>query len=242
MTGLLTDKVEGHKILNLGRWYGPWFYKHVKTFFAKGISTELIPLRDYYHRHTRSLFWAMEDIIPFGNHPIFRFLLGWLVPPKITFLKLVTSQRLHELQIRTHVFEDFLVPFKELNNTLDIQHDLVGFYPLWLCPCKIFNTPKRGLVNPTTDDELYVDVGIYGMVPEARKNKGKNFDYLTLHSKLEKFIRDIGGFQALYAQTYQSREEFEKMFDHGLYYKTREKYGCESLPIVYDKISKGARQ
>jgi len=242
MTGVLTDNAESSKIHKLGKWYGPWFYKHVETFFKKGTSIEYIPLRDYYHRHTRSLFWAMEDIIYFGNHPLFRLLLGWFLPIKITFMKLITSDRLHDLQIRTHIFEDFLVPISELNNTLDVQHDLVGFYPLWLCPCKILTTPKRGLVNPVTDDELYVDVGIYGMAPIARRDKGKHFDYLSCHKKLEKFIREVGGFQALYAQTYQTREEFENMFDHRLYYKTRKAYGCESLPIVYDKISRDARK
>jgi len=242
MTGVLSDNPEQGKIHRLGRWYGPWFYKHVETIFKKGPQTEYIPLRDYYHRHTRSLFWAMEDIIQFGNHPVFRFFLGWLIPPKITFMKLVTSQRLHELHIRTHVFEDFLVPITELDKTLDVQHELVGFYPLWLCPCKIFPTPLRGLVNPSTDEDLFVDVGIYGMAPVARKDKGKHFDILGCHHKLEKFVRDIGGFQALYAQTYQSREEFEQMFDHRLYYKTRKQYGCESLPVVYDKICRAARK
>ena len=38
---------------------------------------ELIPLRDYYHRHTKSLFWEMEDIVPFGNEKWFRYIFGW---------------------------------------------------------------------------------------------------------------------------------------------------------------------
>ena len=29
-----------------------------------------------------------QDVIPFGNHPVFRLLLGWMVPPKISLLKL----------------------------------------------------------------------------------------------------------------------------------------------------------
>lgn len=32
-------------------------------------AVEYVPLRHYYHRHTRSLFWEIQDIIPFGNHP-----------------------------------------------------------------------------------------------------------------------------------------------------------------------------
>jgi len=39
MTGKLTDKAESGRVHHLGRWYGPWFYKHVETFFHKGKST-----------------------------------------------------------------------------------------------------------------------------------------------------------------------------------------------------------
>jgi len=243
MTGNFDDKAESTKIHRLGRWWGPWFYKHVESFFKKGTSTEFIPLRDYYHRHTRSIFWTLENIIPFGNNILFRILLGWLVPLRISFLKLTTTQKLHELYVKTHVFEDYLVPFSKLINLLDGLDNLVGFYPLWMCPCKIFKTPKRGLVNPCGDDELYVDVGIYGIAPAARVENGKYFDYLGTHQKLEQFVRENGGFQALYAQTYQNREDFHKMFDHELYEETRRKYGCDkTLPEVYDKISRDARK
>ena len=45
----------------LGTWYKPWFYKHVETFLHKqGEHIEYIPLRDYYHRHTKSIFWELE--------------------------------------------------------------------------------------------------------------------------------------------------------------------------------------
>jgi hypothetical protein len=46
-------------------------------------TVEYLPLRDYYHRHTKSIFWELEQIIPWGNHPVFRWLYGWAVPPKV---------------------------------------------------------------------------------------------------------------------------------------------------------------
>lgn len=52
---------------------------------------------------------------------------------------------------------------------------------------------------------MYVDVGIYG-VPEKCRDPTFEWDHVTCHKKAEEFIRKIGGFQALYAQTYQSRE------------------------------------
>ncbi len=55
----------------IGYWWKPWFYQHVETFLNKpsvteteeslipGEYTEYIPLRHYYHRHTRSIFWVI---------------------------------------------------------------------------------------------------------------------------------------------------------------------------------------
>lgn len=46
----------------------------------------------------------------------------------------------------------------------------------------------------------------------------------------------------LYADTYMTKEEFRKMFDHRLYDKMRERLGCkEAFPDVYDKVSRSAR-
>jgi len=243
MTGTLTDTADFWKTHRIGRFWGPWFYKYVQQCLTDGGHSEFIPLRDYYHRHTRSLFWEMEDIIPFGHTLPFRLLMGWAVPPKISFLKLTTPAQLHELHEKKHIIEDYLVPISSLSETLDLQDKIIGFYPLWLCPCKILHTEKRGLVNPIGKDEMYVDVGIYGVPPSARPENGDTFDYLDCHKTAESFVRSVGGFQALYAQTYQDRKEFREMFDHTLYDQVREKYGCnEVLPVVYDKVSRAARK
>jgi len=130
-----------------------------------------------------------------------------------------------------------------LSETLGVIDDLITFYPLWLCPCRIPSTKISGFVNPRDpNDDMYVDVGIYG-TPEKCKDPNIEWDYVRCHKKAEKFLRKIGGFQALYAQTYQSREEFSEMFNHELYHKIRRKYNCEeSLPLVYDKVSRAARK
>ena len=75
MTGKMVSlKVLKNNILALnpiGLWWKTWFYKHVETYLEKGSLTgirdedvpseyvELIPLRDYFHRHTRSIFWVI---------------------------------------------------------------------------------------------------------------------------------------------------------------------------------------
>lgn len=66
------NATEEAQINHVSRWYKPWFYKHVESFLTKGPSQEFIPLREYLLRHNRAIFWVVEDMIPFGNHPLFR--------------------------------------------------------------------------------------------------------------------------------------------------------------------------
>lgn len=45
----------------IGRFYKPWFFKHVESFLITWkIGEEYIPLKDYYFRHNKSLFWEIQ--------------------------------------------------------------------------------------------------------------------------------------------------------------------------------------
>ena len=106
---------------SIGHYYKPWFYTHVRSFLdqpqqkeeeGSEVCEELIPLRHYYHRHTRSLFWEVSDIVPFGNEAWFRYLLGWTMPPKPSLLKITETQSTKRLYELYHVVQDMLVPLK----------------------------------------------------------------------------------------------------------------------------------
>lgn len=61
--------------------------------------------------------------------------------------------------------------------------------------------------------------------------------------RIENFVRANHGYQALYAECFQTRAEFRRMFDHGLYERLRERYGCKGrLPEVFDKVNRSARK
>ena len=122
MTGNMVDTCDPSKLNSIGRWYKPWFFKHVLEFLEKGQSTEYIPLQHYYHRHSRSIFWEIQDIIPFGNNIVFRFLLGWLIPPKISLLKLTQGETIKRLYETHHMIQDMLVPIADLKSSLDLFH------------------------------------------------------------------------------------------------------------------------
>ncbi|XP_045473479.1 delta(24)-sterol reductase-like [Harmonia axyridis] len=237
MIGKQTDKIDTDNFNPIGRWYKPWFFKHVQDMLnQKSHVTECAPLRDYYHRHSRSIFWELQDIIPFGNNFFFRLFLGWLVPPKISLLKLTQSETTKELYENNHIIQDMLIPLSFLNESISFFEKQVGVYPLWVCPFKLPNNP--GFLHPTKSNfEMYVDIGIYG-VPKVN-----NFKPRETTRKIEKFVTERNGFQMLYADTYMTREEFRQMFDHNLYDKLRKLYKCEeAFPEVYDKVCKEARK
>lgn len=240
MTGVMADTYESDRYNAIGRFWKPWFFEHVREFLKTGNSYEYIPSPDYFHRHTKSIFWEMKEIVPFGNHPVFRYLLGWMASPKVSFLKLTTTERLFKVYEEKHVDQDMLVPYSKLGETLSVFHKEWEMYPLWLCPCRIPKTPIRGLVNPDfNDDDLYIDVGAYG-VPEAVHRK--DYNPHTNLKKVEEYVLSVKGVQALYALTLLERDDFEKMFDHTVYRKLRKQYKCEgSYPEIYDKVSRYTR-
>ncbi|XP_071799602.1 delta(24)-sterol reductase-like [Asterias amurensis] len=235
MTANMTDEVEEQKINDIGKYWKPWFFKHVQQYLTIGEGYEYIPLRHYYHRHTRSIFWELEDIIPFGNNPVFRYLCGWMVPPQISLLKLTQGETIRKLYEQNHVLQDMLVPLNKLPETIECFERETKLYPLWLCPFLLTSLP--GMVHPKgNEDEMYVDIGAYGTP------KTKNFQFVETTRRLEEFVRSVNGFQMLYADTHMTREEFREMFDHSLYDKLRAKLNCkQAFPEVYDKISRAVR-
>lgn len=245
MRGTFADSIGPDGALNpIGRWHKPWFYKHAETYLdKKQDGVEYLPLRDYFHRHTRSYFWAMEEIIPFGNHPLFRALLGWAVPPSIELLKYTETQTTQRLREKYHVVQDMLMPIRYLKQSIAYFDAHFRLYPLWLSPMAIKdNGGQPGFIHPlkTEDhavDEMYVDIGAYGT---PRK---ENFDNAVALPLLEKFVIAHRGYQALYARTFMSRTDFRTMFDHSHYDRLRERlpYCRQAFDEVYDKVSARGR-
>ena len=79
---------------------------------------------------------------------------------------------------------------------------------------------------------MYVDVGAW-YVP-----KKKGYNAVEDTRKMEAFCRDHRSYQCLYAHCYQTKKEYEQMFDTTLYKKLRVKYDAEGFLDVYEKIKK----
>ena len=231
------------KINPIGRWWKPWFYTHVETYLNGG-GDEYIPLRHYLMRHNRSIFWVVADMISFGNHPVFRALLGWMMPPKIAFLKFSTTPAVRKMTFTLQVFQDIVLPMSAMQRAIDRSHELFEMYPILLYPCRIYDhgalqgqlrAPRPEDRVPGTDFGMFFDLGVYG-VPLPIK-QGKKFKTVHAMRAMEDFTREVGGYPFLYADTFMTREEFGKMFNLDLYERVRRKYGAErAFPDLYDKI------
>ena len=49
------------------------------------------------------MFWQLEDLIPFGNNLLFRYLAGWLMPPKVSLLRLTQGNTVNRLPHCQHL-------------------------------------------------------------------------------------------------------------------------------------------
>ena len=67
------------------------------------------------------------------------------------------------------------------------------------------------LRTPSNRDEMFVDVGMYGVPGQERFDPDKSL------RRMEEFVRNTGGFQMMYADSSMTRDEFRAMFDHSLY-------------------------
>ncbi|KAL0719139.1 hypothetical protein Bca4012_068463 [Brassica carinata] len=256
MVGTYASKQEakkrGNKINNVGWWFKPWFYQHAQTALKKGQFVEYIPTREYYHRHTRCLYWEGKLILPFGDQFWFRFLFGWLMPPKVSLLKATQGEAIRNYYHDMHVIQDMLVPLYKVGDALEWVHHEMEVYPIWLCPHKLYKLPIKQQIYPepgfeyekrqgdTDDAQMYTDVGVY--YAPGPVLRGEEFDGSEAVRKMEKWLIENHGFQPQYAVSELDEKSFWRMFDADLYEHCRKKYrAVGTFMSVYYKSKKGRK-
>lgn len=242
MEGRLLDEVPPNATINrIGWFWKPWFFKHVESMLQqrKDHVVELIPIREYLMRHDRSMCMTMATIIPYGNHWLFRLLLGWLLPPQMSFLKSHRNKETREASMRKQCYQDVAFPADKLGDAMKLSSKLFGIFPLMVYPCKVINEPgallrvEKSVKTPTS---WFLNLGIYGIPPELSQNPDRLFPMVSRVRELEAWLRSVGGFQHTYCDSFQTEEEFEEMFDHTLYNKMRLQYAADGVfPKIFEK-------
>ncbi len=238
LTGDYARPPRGARVNRINDYYKPWYYEHVAQCLKTGGTTEHIPARHYFHRHTPSIYFQLRDLVSFANTPWYRHLWAWMGAPKVSLLKLTTTRQLRRLAFENRVVQDIMVPIADLAESVRLSNELFAVYPLWVGPVRVFDHgANEGLLrNPANGaaSQMFVDVGIFGIPPSAKVG---GYDRTPAALRLEKFVRERGGYQMLYADISMTRAEFERMFEHRLYRDMRSRYAAEkAFPEVYDKV------
>ncbi|CAL8098207.1 unnamed protein product [Prunus armeniaca] len=256
MTGRYASKEEakkkGNVINEVGWWFKPWFYQHAQKALKKGEFVEYIPTREYYHRHTRSIYWEGKLILPFADQWWFRFFLGWMMPPKISLLKATQGEAIRNYYHDMHVIQDMLVPLYKVGNALEWVHHEMEVYPIWLCPHRMYKSPIKTMIytepgfehhhrqGDTHYSQMYTDVGVY--YAPGPVLRGEVFDGSEAVRRMESWLIENHGFQPQYAVSELDEKNFWRMFDAGHYEYCRRKYGAVgTFMSVYYKSKKGRK-
>jgi len=241
---------------NCNWWFKPWFYCHIRDMYHRGRAqlldnnapiTEFIPTYQYIFRHNRAVFWSLNDQLPesIGNHWLFRLCLGWLAPPKVTFLKLPATPKIRHEMMLQRVYQDIVLPISALEDSVLKADELFDIWPILVYPSRIydhgatqgqFRKPIEKVAGK--DYGMFYDLGVYGIPGPVRAGESDKYKPVTCMREMEHFTRNAGGAPFLYADTFMTRDEFGEMFDLSLYERTRQKYGAEEhFPHLYDKTS-----
>jgi delta24-sterol reductase len=234
------------RVSPINHFWKPFFYRHVETFLGGAGGEELLPLKHFLHRFTRSIFWEIEDMIPFSNHPLYRVLWGWMGAPEVSLLKLFQGPVIRKASVYAHVVQESIMPLRSLPDGLRLFDNVFGVYPLLVFPVRVWNrgelsgfvTPPEHLLEPSASGErtaLYVDVGAYGVPREVKR--GGRWDAKASIRKMEEWTHQVGGWEALYTDIACTRREFRALFDHTLQDKVRTRMGGDdAFTEVYDKV------
>jgi len=251
MEGYLATGVEvrssGLPVNAVDKSYKQLFYKHVEGMLELGEGRrreELIPMYDYLMRHDRSMCMCLAQILPTANEAWFRYTMGWMLPPNMTFLKGTRPAAERENTIRKQVWQEFAFPAKNFAEMVGRAHEEFEIYPLLAYPCKVIdhggmvrapgNHGKPYAGTPATVP--FLDLGIYG-IPQRIKDGDERFDTVTRVRRFEQRVRELGGFLHTYCDVFSTEEEFMEMFDHTLWREMRAKYETEgAFPTIYEKV------
>ena len=236
ITGRLTnERVKDNAVQTFSHAQDPWFYLHVRETIAKNDEsvTEYIPVDEYLFRYDRGGFWVGFSAFQYFFTP-FNSFTRWYLDKYLRTRMLFTA--LHASRhAKPYVVQDLALPMDAAANFVEFTEDLLGIYPLWLCPLRESASPTFHPHTPhkTTEAGLrnaMLNVGLWGYGPS------KHDAFVRANHALESKLRELGGMKWLYAQVYYSEKDFWEIYGREWYDRLRQKYNASSLPNVYEKV------
>ena len=88
-------------------------------------------------------------MIPFANHPLYRFFWGWMDAPEVSLLKLFQGPVIRKNSVNAHVVQESCMPVRQLEQGLHKFEQWWDIYPLLLFPLRTYDRGLHsGFLNP----------------------------------------------------------------------------------------------
>lgn len=178
-----------------------------------------------YYKSTKS---RKEDYLKTPDY-FFRYNKGVTnVTPKsflgrLIFGKFISSTEILKIAEKLHrlippdkipITLDVFIPFSKASDFIEWYKKEINFFPLWCVPYKCVRDYEWISTDflHKTEDELFLDLAIYGM----KKRSSKNY-----YKILEDELMDIGGLKTLISSNYYSESDFWKIWNKENYDKIK---------------------
>jgi FAD/FMN-containing dehydrogenase len=206
-------------VINAGNFADDAPYTHeygwMRVFYrvSKRLDEDFLKLRDYYFRYDS----GVTNVKPYPA----RLLLGKLMRSNEA---LRLAERLHSI-LPSRIIPitlDTFIPFSKLDEFLDWYGKEIGHYPLWVVPYRRVRNYEwiSDEFTGRTDDELFIDLAIYGM----KKSGDRNYYRL-----IEEELMEIGGIKTLISNNYYSESDFWRIWNRENYYRVKSKTDPDNI-------------
>jgi FAD/FMN-containing dehydrogenase len=205
-------------------------YDWVKVYYqtTRTRSEDYLTTPDYFFRYDRGVT---------NVHP--KSLLG-----RLLFGKFLGSTQVLSLAARFHwllsstrpsITLDVFVPFSKVEPFFNWYTTEFGFFPLWCVPYRRVRDYEwvSDHFYKRLDDELFLDIAIYGMPARDGKNH---------HKIMEDKLLEFGGIKTLISHNYYSEQDFWKTWNKPNYDLVKAKTDPHNIfRDLYSKTCRAAR-
>lgn len=213
-------------------------YRHIYYKSIRKREEDILSTRDYLWRWDTDWFWCSKNLG--AQHPLVRWLLGR------ERLNSTTWQRIMRWNARwgltrawdrlrgvypESVIQDVDIPLENAAEFLAFLHREIGILPIWLCPIRAPATSRRFTLYPLRPGALYVNFGFWDVVRDRNSHPPGYRNRLV-----ERKVAELGGLKSLYSDSYYTKDEFWRVFDHAAYSALKARYDpAGALPDLYTK-------
>jgi FAD/FMN-containing dehydrogenase len=129
------------------------------------------------------------------------------------------------------VIQDVDIPLEHAQEFLAFLFEAIGILPIWICPFRAPEPPRRWTLYPTDPARSYVNFGFWDVVHAAERKPPGHFNRLV-----EREVARLGGIKSLYSESYYPRDEFDAAYGGAAYAALKARYDpAGRLPSLYDK-------